>query len=200
MKLGHVIPVALSAVLPGIGHIAAGRSIKGIVLFFLFGFAVDGFLYGQALTILPPTHHPVSPSLVRGIALGLGGLLWLYAVIDTTAFARRQRRVESRADEATGHIRDGLIAYLRDDLRAAARAFHAALRINGRDPDALYHLGVVYAAAGHARKARRALRRCIRFDDGGKWDNKAHDHLEAIDAPAAPAAPPEPEKESQGDG
>lgn len=198
MKLGHVIPVALSAVLPGSGHIAAGRPAKGVVLFFLFGFAVDALLYSQALAILPPTYHPVSPALVRGLAFAVGGLLWLYALIDTAAVERRLRRIDARAGEATAHIRDGLIAYLCDDLRAAARAFHTALRINDRDADALYHLGVVYAAAGHPRKARHALQRCIRFDDDGKWDNQAHDQLEALDAAPAPQAP-SPEKDAQGE-
>ncbi len=191
MKIGRYVPIAISAILPGLGHIAAGRTATGLLLFFLFGFAVDGYFYSQALGVLPAGVAPASPELVRTVSLAGAAVLWLLAVADSTRIALRRRRLESRAHEATAHIRDGLVAYLRNDLRAAARALHAALRINDRDPDALYHLGVVYAAAGHRRKARRALQRCIQFDGRGKWDAEAHDHLRALDAaPPAPAAPP----------
>ena len=199
MKIARIVPVVVSAVIPGLGHVAAGRTAKGLFLFFLFGFAVDGYFYSQALSILPAGVAPVSPGLVRTLALAGGAVLWLYAVVDATAIARRLRRIESRADEATGHLRKGLVAYLRDDLAAAAHALHAALRINGRDPDALYHLGVVYAAAGHRRKARRALQRCIRFDDNGKWDTEAHDHLRALDSAPPATRKPKATKEDQGE-
>ena len=195
MKIGHAIPVLVSAVLPGVGHITAGRPLRGLLLFLLFGFAVDGYLYSQALRILPAEHAAASPAVVRAVALACGAALWLFAVVDTAAIGRRRRRIESRAGEATAHIREGLIAYLRDDFKAAARALHKALRINDHDPDALYHLGVVYAAAGHHRKARRALRRCIRFDDEGKWDNEAYDHLRALEAAPPPQRTPGASKE-----
>ncbi len=195
------MPVLLSAVIPGMGHVAAGRTTRGLIVFFLFGFAVDGYLYSQALRILPANVAPVEPGLMRTVSLAFAGALWLIALADTARLALRRRRIVSRADEATALIRNGLVAYLRDDLAAAAHALHAALRINDRDPDALYHLGVVYAASGHVRKARRALLRCIRFDDEGKWDVEAHDHLQALDAAPprhtrTPAAGKEPSGEA----
>ncbi|MFW6162986.1 MAG: tetratricopeptide repeat protein [Planctomycetota bacterium] len=198
MKIAHTVPVAVSAVMPGLGHLAAGRVARGLLVFFLFGCAVDGYFYSRALRILPAAVAPVAPGTVQTLAIMGGALVWLYAVGDTTALALRRRRLESRADEATAHVREGLIAYLRDDLTAAAHAFHAALRIDNRDPDALYHLGVVYAAAGHRRKARRAFERCIRFDDQGKWDTEAHDRLHALDT--APSTGPEPESRKEAAG
>lgn len=200
MKIAHIVPIAISAVVPGLGHLAAGRTARGLMVFFLFGFAVDGYFYSRALRILPASVAPVSPGVVETLAVVGGAVVWLYAVGDTTALALRRRRLASRAGEATAHIREGLIAYLRNDLTAAAHGFHAALRINHRDPDALYHLGVVYAAAGHRRKARRALERCIRFDHEGKWDTEAHDRLRALDAaPTPPADEPQPRKEASGE-
>ena len=82
MKIAHVLPIAVSAVMPGCGHIAAGRTARGLLVFFLFGFAVDGFFYSQALSILPPEHAAVAPGLVcsfdRSIAgtVPVGGSAW----------------------------------------------------------------------------------------------------------------------------
>jgi tetratricopeptide (TPR) repeat protein len=200
VTLAPAVPIAVSVVLPGLGQVVAGRTLRGLALFFLFGCAADGYFYSQALRILPPEVAPVAPGLVRTLSLVGGGLVWLVAFADVVRLASRNRRIRSRAAEATAHIRKGLIAYLRHDLPAATRAFLAALRIDDRDPDALYHLGVAYAAAGQRRKARRALRRCVRFDADGKWDIEAQAHLHALDAPPQPAEPPpEPQEEDHGE-
>jgi tetratricopeptide (TPR) repeat protein len=193
VKLAHLFPICLSVVFPGCGHIAAGRPARGLLLFFLFGFAVDGFLYSQAQSILPPDQAGAA-SVVRVIALAAGFLLWAYAIADTTSLALRRQRIEARADAATSHIRLGLLASLRDQWPEALRAFQTALRINDQDPDALFHVGVAYAHLGQRRKARRALRRCIRYDRSGKWDDEAFDHLRQLEAapPKAPSPSPTP--------
>ena len=201
MKIGHTIPLLISAVVPGCGHIAAGRPARGLLLFFLFGFAIDGFLYSQAQSILPPDRTPLPPAAIHNIAIAAGAALWLLAIADTAAIVRRQRRIESRAAEATDLIRQALVASLRKDWSAAAHALHAALRIDPHDPDALFHLGVVYAAAGHRRKARRALQRCVRCDHDGKWDSQAAEQLDALDAAPPPGepAPANAAKDNQGE-
>ncbi|MFP4057210.1 MAG: tetratricopeptide repeat protein [Candidatus Brocadiia bacterium] len=190
MKPAHIAPICLSAVFPGCGHIAAGRPARGLLLFFLFGFAVDGFLYTQAQGILPAAERPAHVAAVRYAALAAGLVLWGYAVADTTALAVRRRRVAARSQAADSHIRESLVAQLRDDPQGALRALQTALRINDQDPDALFHLGVAYARLGQRRKARRALRRCIRYDREGKWDDEAFAHLREVEGAA-----PEPAKE-----
>jgi tetratricopeptide (TPR) repeat protein len=181
VKIAETIPVALSAVLPGCGHIAAGRQGKGLLVFFLFGFSVDGYLYSQALSILPADQAAAAPT-IRILSLASGILLWTYAVVDTARLARRHRRIAARADEATTHVRDGLIAYLRDDYAAAVQALQSALRIDDQDADALFHIGVAYAHQGNSKKARRALNRCIHYDHDGKWDEEAGEQLRHLDA------------------
>jgi Tfp pilus assembly protein PilF len=123
-------------------------------------------------------------------------LLWAYAVVDTTRLARRHGRIEARADEATARVRDGLIAYLRDDCGAAAKSLQAALRIDDQDADALFHIGVAYAHQGEKKKARRALNRCIQYDHDGKWDEEAGEQLRHLDAtPGRGAIQPETEED-----
>ena len=199
MKAGHVVPIVVSAALPGCGHIAAGRPIKGLLLFFLFGFAVDGYFYAQAQSILPPDPAALSPTAIRCAALAAGAVLWLFAIADTTAIALRRRRSEARADEATAHIRRALVAYLRSDYPAAVQALQLALRIHPSDPDALYHLGLVYSVSGQLRKARRALRRCARHDRDGKWHHDAAHLLQVVRDAAPPTPPAKPQKEPQGE-
>ena len=201
MKLRHIVPVAISALVPGFGHLVAGRPGRGVLLFFLFGFAIDGLLYSHVQSLLPPQEAALPPLNIRNASLALGAALWLIALADVIAIEMRKRRIESKAGEATEYIRQALVASLCDDWRAAARALHAALRINPRDADALFHIGAVYAASGHRRKARRALHRCIRSDHDGKWDKQAAEQLDALDTTRQPAKlrSAKPEKDDQGE-
>lgn len=186
MKLGCFLPVGLSALLPGCGHIADGRPGRGLLLFFLFGFAIDGFLYSQAQTILPPERATVSPAVTRILAIAAGLLVWAYCVADSALRALRCRRLAASAASANAPVREALVAYLRNDHAAAIKAIQAALRLNSQDPDALFYLGVFHASSGQSRKARRALYACIRYDDEGKWDDEAHEQLRALEAAPPP--------------
>ncbi|NQT86136.1 hypothetical protein HQ560_05185 [bacterium] len=194
MKTAQIIPIALSVFLPGCGHIAAGRPGRGILVFFLFGFAIDGYLYSQAMSIVP-ADQAGSASTIHALSIVGGLLLWAYAVADTTRLGLRHRRIEARADDATGQLREGLVAYLRDDLHAAVLAYQGALRINDQDPDSLFHVGVAYAHLGQRKKARRALSRCIQYDNDGKWDDEAAEQLRHIEAVPDGAAAPNPTAE-----
>ncbi len=180
MRIRDAIAIVLSVLLPGTGHIAAGKPWKGVLIFFLFGFALDGWLYSQAATVLPPEHTVLSIPAVRNGSLALGIILWAFAVCDTTALALRRRRIVAKADVADGHVRNALVAHLRRDPQAALNALRAALRINDQDPDAWFHLGVAQAGLGQRRKARKALRQCIRYDHDGKWDAQAQGQLDAL--------------------
>lgn len=195
-KASLVIPVCVSAVLPGCGHIAVGQHGKGLLLFFLFGFAVDGVLYGHAQFFLRPEQGS-SALYVLALILWLG--LGAYAVTDTVRLALRSRRVEAGTEAADAHIRQALVAYLADDLGAAETAARAALRANPNDADALFYLGVVYAQTGRRRLARRAFGRCLRCDADGKWEDEVEARLQALDAAptgatsdASPSSPPAP--------
>ncbi len=197
MKIAEVIPTVVSLALPGIGHIVAGRVLKGILLFFLFGFAVDGWVYSQAASVLPREQALLSLPAMRNGSLALGGLLWAFAVFDTAAIALRRRRIAAKAEAADGHFRSALAAYLRNDYEAALKSLRAALRINDHDPDAYFHLGVIYASLGQPRKARKALRLCIRHDHDGKWDAQAQDQLQALEPPPASRPAPVPPAEAR---
>ncbi len=182
MKIADVLPPCISVVLPGCGHIAAGRHAKGLLIFFFFGFAVDGIVYGRAQFFLRPEQGSSAVYVVSLIA-AIG--LWAYAVGDTVRLALRSRRVEAKADVADDHIRQALVAYLGEDFDAAEATCKAALRINREDADALFYLGVAQAHAGRTRQARRTLRRCLRADVDSKWDDEAWMHLRQLDAEQA---------------
>lgn len=190
MKANRIVPICLSALFPGAGHIVAGRTGRGLLLIFLFGFAIDGYLYSQAQTLLPPERTAISPASLRGGALALGGLLWAMAIADSAAAALRSRRTQAAQGVASTQIREALVAYLRDDLAAATKSLRDALRVCPRDPDALFYLGVIYAKSGQARRARKALYRSIRYDTEGKWDDEAHEQLRVIEgAPLSSSSP-----------
>jgi len=200
VKTAHVAPILLSIILPGTGHIAIGKALKGLLIFFCFGFAVDGWVYSQAASVLPPENSVLSiPALHRG-SIALGGLIWAFATFDMVHLALRRRRLLAKAAVADGHIRDALVAHLRNDSEAALKELHAARRINDRDPDALFHLGVLYASRGERRKARRALLRCIRYDQEGKWDTHAQQQLRALEAPAPRSSAQAPAAGQEGSG
>jgi hypothetical protein len=186
VKLTQFIPVGVSLALPGCGHVVAGRHLKGLFLFFLFGFAVDGVLYGQAQALLRPD-QPV-PAICT-LALLLGICLWAYALVDTVGLARRSRRMEANAPVTDAHVRRALVAYLADDLDTATTALRAALRMDPTDPDALFYLGVVLARGGRPRQARRLLHRCLRWDREGKWEAEAQGYLHALATGASAVAP-----------
>ena len=185
MKASDIVPVCISAAVPGGGHIAAGRPARGLALLFLFGCAVDGILYAKAQSTLPPEY--AAPGTYYAALIG-ALLLWAFAIGDTTAMTLRRRRIEAQADQSDAHIRQALAAYLGEHYDAATEALRAALRIDREDPDALFYAGVVHAAAGRRRQARRALRACLRHDHDGQWDDEAVAHLRALDATPPPAA------------
>ncbi len=178
MNAVQIISIVLSALLPGSGHILVGRPLRGILVLFLLGFAVEGYFYGQIAPLDPPGWS----GTIYVISIIGGVLLWGYAVADTTRLALRHKRIEAKADAAIAQLREGLVAYLKDDLRAAVRAYRGALRIDDQDPDALFHVGVAYAHLGLHKKARRALNRCIQYDHDGKWDDEAAEQLRHLEA------------------
>jgi tetratricopeptide (TPR) repeat protein len=189
VKLSQAIPVGISLALPGCGHIAAGRHLKGLLLFFLFGFAVDGVLYGQAKAFLRPD-QPTPTACTVALFLGIG--LWGYALADTVALVRRAGRVAASASVADAHVRQALVAYLANDLDAASAALRSALRLDPTDADTLFYFAVVLAHTGRPRHARRFFRRCLRWDREGKWEAEVQAQLRALDAGGPVIAPPHP--------
>ena len=182
MRAADIAPVALSAILPGCGHIAAGRAARGLLVFFLFGFAIDGWFYAQARCICTAEAHSPNASAIRYGAVAFGLLLWAFAVGDTARLAIRRHRRGAHAQGADAHVRAALVALLRDDHDAALRELLAAKRLDPLDPATAYHLGVVHAAAGRIRKARRAFHHCIRLDREGIWEVRVREQLRLLEA------------------
>ena len=195
MRATDIAPVALSAILPGCGHIAAGRAARGLLVFFLFGFAIDGWFYAQARCICTAEAHSPDVSAIRYGAVAFGLVLWAFAVGDTARLAIRHHRRDAHAQKADAHVRAALIALLRDDHDAALRELLAARKLDPLDPATAYHLGVVHAAAGRVRKARRAFHHCIRLDREGLWEVKVREQLRLLEAPRTPRQPTPPTEE-----
>ena len=197
MRATDIAAVALSAVLPGCGHIAIGRAARGLLIFFLFGFAIDGWLYAQARSIFPDGAQSPEVVAIRYGAVAFGLALWALAVGDTTRLAIRRHRRQAHAQKADERVRAALVAILRDDYPTALKELLAARKSDPLDPATAYHLGVVHATLGNRRKARRAFAECIRLDSDGAWEHKAQEQLRLLEARATTPAKSPPQREDE---
>lgn len=159
------------SLVPGLGHIVLGRCVRGLLLFFLFTTFLNGLLLWPAIS---------GESYARKSQAGFlaaAGLLWLYAVLDAfrIAYWRKRRSLRKRKLQ---HLRTGLGHYLRDEWDLAREEFRQILRKDRDDPDAHFHLGMVYKAEGRWRAARRHLRRSVYVDELGKWRHEVAEELE----------------------
>jgi len=175
----RIVAVALSLILPGLGHLAVKprraffSPLRGILLSFGFilfvmaavyrGFTVQG-------EVLRDWVFLSSAALAIGIYVG--------AVLDI-AFAPRDLP-ESKREERDGHFKRGVVFYLQNELDDALREFKAALKLDRYDVESRLHLAMVYKAMGRKRKARRELKRCFAFDVEDKWRTEVTEELERV--------------------
>jgi hypothetical protein len=169
----------LLSLVTGLGHVYLRHYMKGALLFALFATALNGVFLGSAIESDKTLAARISTvSVPAAIAVWVVGLVHAYKISYGTDRARL------RAERAK-LLRDGLVAYLRDDLDGAAHALRAVVDrdVDWEESDALFHLAVVelrrasrFAERNEPALAQRArsrglglLKLCLTRDDRRKW-------------------------------
>jgi tetratricopeptide (TPR) repeat protein len=188
----HSRPLALLlSLLPGLGQVYLGRDLA-----FLVYFSLEALCLFAALNAVLLYQGPERPRLVQG-ALAAAGVVWLAGIWDVLrrTAPSRLKRIEG---EKARLLRDGMIAYLREDLAGAETLFRACLALDGEEVEALFRLGVLLRRQGDVRGARRSLRRARKLDLEEKWRWEIDRELRAGKsgtkriAAAEPREPPRP--------
>lgn len=158
--MSGAVAIGLAVVLPGVGLVHLGWLRTGVPLGVLFAAGLNGALVAGSLT----------PGAAAVAAAGLvtAGAAWL-ASLGATVYVVWRRLPARSAAERDALFREGLIAYLRGDLAAAARAFQAILRLCRGDVPARLKLAMVYKAQGEAGRATAELWRCRYHDAENAW-------------------------------
>jgi hypothetical protein len=153
-RRSSALAIGLSVV-SGLGHIYLGRPTAGVVYFALFAAAANGLIVA-ALWIGPEAR---TIAQVSGAALAL---VWLAALASAVRLSAMTDR-EALCLERSERLREGIVAGLRGDHRAALAAFETAARcdIDGDDADVQFHLGLAALRLGDERRAERAWRFCV---------------------------------------
>jgi len=124
-------------------------------------------ILGGTVRVLLKNYDVSSDCLLACLTVAAAGV-WAHAIVDladlTYGLGRR-----ADPDEVDALFRAGMIHYIRDELDQAAAQFTEAAKQTPREPDAHVNLAHVHALLGDARAAKRSLRRCLRFDEEGKW-------------------------------
>jgi tetratricopeptide (TPR) repeat protein len=161
----RLLPVLLSAIAPGAGHLVRRQYLRAAALLLTFVVLLDGVAIGLLLVA------PREPELGHRLALhcGIGaGFVWLVALghMIYRSYVFDENRQRQRVELL---FRQGQQDYLRGDHQAALEAFKQAIKLDREDADLRLYLASTYQALGQRRRARRALRKCLNVDDAGKW-------------------------------
>lgn len=180
----------LLSVVTGFGHVYLRHYVLGALLFAVFATALNAVFLGSVIE----SNKMLAHALFRaGVPLAIG--TWVVGLVHAwkISYGTDRRRLR---EERQRLFREGLIAYVRDDLDAAARALGRVIDkdVDWEETDALFHLGVVelrrarrFEGGGEARKAarsrrcaQRAFRSCLARDDRKKWRGEiAHERERA---------------------
>ena len=117
--------------------------------------------------------HDVTPAQDAALLLGLiiAGGAWLLAQCGMASSLLHSSRMRGPArEQRDAHYREGMVAFLRDELDAAEAKFKAALRLDPGDVDSMLQLGTILKARGQRRRARRMFKKCRSRDLEGKWE------------------------------
>lgn len=162
--------------LPGSGHLLLGYSLRGLVLFFLFGLLLDAAiigLYGPAAR---------SSGDVLAMVSGLFAiLLWGYGIYDVWWRAFGRLRDSLRAEKEK-HFRAGIVHYLSADHEKAVKEFRYVLRLDDEDVDALYYAAMALKAWGRHGPAKRFFKKCQARDFSSKWRDEIARQLQEMNA------------------
>ncbi len=171
--------VLLLTVVPGLGHIYAGRQWRGLLLFALFAIAINGYVAGTEMTRSEDRTVRERGRQVR-VACTVGAIgVWIFALVD---IARLSKQFESkpRRERKDYHFKRGLHHYLAGTYESARGEFLTVLKLDSMDADARYYLGMTHQALGNKRRAVRAFKRCLAADTEKKWNWEAKAQLKKV--------------------
>jgi hypothetical protein len=197
----------LLSVVTGFGHFYLRHYVLGAVLFSLFAIGLNGIFLGTVIK-----SDAAAASRIYHVSIPFTCGVWLLGLIHCFKISYGTDRTRLREERAR-LFHDGLVAYLRDDLDAAAGALQQAVDrdVDWEGPDALFHLGVVelrraarFAARGEKRAADRTRRRglrafrvCLAHDDRKKWRGEIAQERERANVPVRPPKRRSPESGSE---
>lgn len=169
----------LLSLVTGLGHVYLRHYVLGAVLFALFATALNGIFLGSVIE----SNKAAGQTLVH-VSVPAAIVIWVIGLAHAYKLSYGTDRVRLR-DERQRLFREGLIAYLRDELDSAALALGQAVErdVDWEENDFLFHLGVVELRraehahlAGHRKTAERARQRglkafrsCLARDERKKW-------------------------------
>ena len=179
----------LLSLVSGFGHLYLDHYLLGAALFAVFVTALNGVFLGFTLQSLEHPQWVQWTSIGVGVVVWIGSLwhCWLLSYgTDRLALAREKERL----------LREGLLAYLRDELEQSLSMLEqaVALDIDWEDPDPLFHLGVVTSrmaerrarrgdsmgARTDRRRAQWAFRTCLQRDSSRKWEGEIQNELKRM--------------------
>lgn len=153
---------AFSVLIPGGGAIIRRKYFRAAALIVLFLGLLQVYLLVKAI-------HPAGlpawtePAVLAGIIaiLAANAAFEAYILVRGRGVDARAR-LESLYSQALG-------AYIRGDDGKASELLRAASRLDGLNADVLFLRAQVAARQGHSRRAGRLFRKCMDFDEKGKW-------------------------------
>jgi tetratricopeptide (TPR) repeat protein len=149
--------------LPGLAHLLVlDRAGTGTVLFLLFVLGADAAVAG---TFLLPSES--APEVYMAGCI-VAGLAWTVSWLDMARLAIF-RDYEGRAERRAKWEAEGVRLYAGGQIQKASEAFRECLSLDPRDPDLLFWFGAIQVRLGRPRRAQRAFRRCLHYDQDRKW-------------------------------
>jgi hypothetical protein len=183
--VGRRLQAMVFGLVPGLAHVLLlDRTGLGTLYFMLFFAGVDAAFTGRFLL----KSESASDLYTAGCALAVP--VWLWAYIDMTRLILL-RNYEKRAAMRKTLSSEGVHLYAEGKMRAARKAFRACLALDHRDPDILFWYACVETRRGKFGRARRAFKRCRKYDLDGKWNfqvGEQEGRLPALEAAAKEAA------------
>jgi hypothetical protein len=182
--MSGVIPVILSAVVPGLGHLLTRRYLKGVVLALVFTTSAELFLLARFWW---PSEAGVG---LAWASVAVAAAVWIYALGDAVSASRHAGEAfVGRKDDL---LRRAQVAWLKRDNAEAEALLRRLLAMDERDVEGWIHLGKVLKSSGKDAEARRCFRAARNLDGSERWRWELERELTGVKAKT-----PEPEP-SQG--
>lgn len=161
--VGRRLQAMVLGIVPGLAHVVLlDRTGVGTVQFVLFMAGVDAAVAGRYLL----DREWSSDLFTAGCVVAAAA--WLWSWIDMVRLTLL-RNYEKRARLRDTLSSEGVRHYAAGSMEKAHASFRACLALDHRDADVLFWYACVEARRGKEGRARRAFRRCRRFDVEGKW-------------------------------